>query len=126
MEPVVGPVADRRRSKRTRHIAEHGILLARVRPGYDASVIDVSAHGALVETAHRLLPGRHIELHLETLEARTAIRGRVLRCAVAGVVAHRVSYRGAVGFDRPLSWLVDPARDEYSVPGPVAVPVLQP
>jgi hypothetical protein len=121
MESIVRPVVDRRRAKRTRHIAEHGILLARVRPGHDASVVDVSAHGALVETAHRLLPGRHIELHLETLEARTAIRGRVLRCSVAGVLASRVSYRGAIGFDLPLSWLADGKGEGYSVLRPLGI-----
>jgi hypothetical protein len=118
MDSVVGVLIDRRRAARTRLAHEHGIVLVRIRPGHDASLIDVSADGALIETAHRLLPGRHIELHLETVDERAAVRGRVVRCAVAAVLASRVQYQGAIGFERQLSWLVTSKRDEYSVLSP--------
>ena len=42
---------DRRLAARTSAVSELGILQARVRPGHEASVIDISAHGALIETA---------------------------------------------------------------------------
>jgi hypothetical protein len=126
MDASVGYLVDRRRAKRVRLVAEHGILLARVRPGHDATVVDVSAHGALVETAHRLLPGRSVELHFETLYERVAIRGRVQRCSVADLRDRGISYRGAVGFDSPLSWLTEPIADGYSLLGSLDVPSLQP
>ena len=107
--PVVGGV-ERRDTIRRRTPGEHGIVVARVRPGHEAEVLDVSAVGMLLETAHRLLPGTVIDLHLETRDCRTAMRGRVLRCVVASIVATRVWYRGAIRFDRPLTWFADEAR----------------
>lgn len=109
-------LTDRRQTDR-RYAADHGIVLARVRPGHDASVVDVSAHGALIEVAHRLFPGRHVELHLETADDRAVIRGRVLRCSVAAVLASRMVYHGAIGFDSPLWWLAASPRDGYVVLG---------
>src|SRR5438093_11739492 len=102
MDTPLHHLTDRRLSKRTRLAAEDGIVVVRVRPGHDASLVDVSTHGALIETAHRLLPGRHIELHLETAAERAAVRGRVVRCSVARVLASRVWYQGAIGFEQPL------------------------
>jgi hypothetical protein len=126
MDFSVGSVVDRRRARRVRLVAEHGILLARVRPGYGASVVDVSAHGALIETAHRLLPGRSVELHFETLYERVTIRGRVQRCSVADLRDRGISYRGAVGFDSPLLWLTEAISDGYSVLGSLDGLSLQP
>lgn len=99
---------------RRRSIEEHGIVSARIRPGSDASVVDVSAGGALLETLHRLLPGTAIELQLASDNRRTAVRGRVTRCAVACLSAAGVRYRGAIAFDRYLPWFVD--GDGYPVP----------
>lgn len=109
-------LTDRRQTDR-RCAGDHGIVLARVRPGHDASVVDVSAHGALIEIAHRLFPGRDIELHLETIDDRTAIRGRVLRCSVAAVLASRMVYHGAIGFESPLWWFAASHSHGYLVLG---------
>ena len=98
---------ERRRGARRSTVQDHGIVSARVRPGHRAKVIDVSAGGALIETAHRLLPGAAVELHVETRSHRTNVRGRVLRCAVVIVRPSWVCYRGAIGFDRQLPWLLD-------------------
>ena len=105
---------ERRRAPRHHDVKAHGIVSARVRPGHQAELIDVSAGGVLLETSHRLLPGSHVELHVETQSRRDNIRGRVLRCAVVGVRASGVSYRGAIGFDRHLPWFIEP--DGYVVP----------
>jgi len=106
---------DRRRARRKNDVEEHGIVAARIRPGRDAAVIDVSADGALVETRHRLLPGTTVDLHLETPHHRATIRGRVLRCSVARVRSTSVCYRGAIGFDRHLPWFVDESGAGYGV-----------
>jgi hypothetical protein len=96
---------DRRTAPRFCGPEDHGILLARVRPGHAAWIVDVSAAGALVETHHRLLPGTSIELSVQTSDRRAALRGRVVRCSVARVEASTIWYRGALDFDWPIAWL---------------------
>lgn len=118
MEPrMTEPEAERRRTPRRSNVEEHGIVTARVRPGHTARVVDVSAGGALVETQYRLLPGTSIELQMETSTRRALVRGRVLRCAVSMLQPSCVRYRGAIGFDRQLSWFSDEGSDGYRVPG---------
>jgi PilZ domain-containing protein len=99
--------AERRETRRRLDAEDHGIVSTRVRPGHRAKLIDVSAAGALIETSHRLLPGTSVELHVETRSHRTNVRGRVLRCAIVIVRPSWVCYRGAIGFDRQLPWLLD-------------------
>ena len=107
---------NRRRGWRRHCVEDHGIVAARVRPGHDVSVIDVSAGGALIESAHRLLPGTSVELQLETANHRVGVRGCVLRCAIVGLRSNAVSYRGAIAFDRCLPWFVDEDSTGYPVP----------
>ena len=103
IDSVAAP-ADRRHTPRHGRVEDHGIVSAKVRPGREASIVDVSAGGTLVETTHRLLPGTSVELQFETSAGRATVRGRVLRCAVAGVHASSMCYRGAIGFDCSLPW----------------------
>lgn len=122
MDVSLRPLIDRRLSARSGAVAELGIQQARVRPGHEASVIDISAHGALIETALRLLPGRRCEMQIERAGQLTAIRGRVVRCRVVRLLASCISYHGAIGFDQPLVWLTTPAgHSEYSL---LAAPVV--
>ena len=107
---------DRRCARRRRTIHDHGIVSARVRPGREASLLDVSAGGALVETTYRLLPGSPIELHVATTERRASVRGGVLRSAVVAVGAAGLCYRSAIGFNHLLSWFVDGEAGGYGVP----------
>jgi PilZ domain-containing protein len=106
MDAGFRPLGERRLSARTGAVADLGILQARVRPGHEVSLIDISAHGVLIETVLRLLPGRSIELLIERSEQLTPVRGRVIRSHVARVNASWVSYRGAIGFEHPLTWVV--------------------
>jgi hypothetical protein len=105
---------DRRQTARVRGVEQHGIRVVRIRPGYLAEIIDASAAGALLETSHRLLPGRSVELHMETDSDHFRVRGRIVRCAVVRVRAAVVFYRGAVAFDRHLPWFVH--ENGYAVP----------
>lgn len=104
--------AERRQSVRLSAHEGHGITRARVRPGHEVDVVDVSSGGALIEAVHRLLPGSAIDLQLVIRENQVAVRGRVLRCAVARLRPAAVFYRGAIGFDRSLPWLADDRRAE--------------
>ena len=106
--------SDRRSVRRHKQIENHGVVSIRVRPGHPAAVVDISACGVLIETGYRLRPGHGVELHMETKSRRASVRGRVLRCAVVQVRPSYVCYRGAIGFDAPLPWLIE---DEgYQVP----------
>ena len=100
-------VVERRLTRRRQSVREHGIVSALVRPGIGASVVDVSAAGVLIETHQRLLPGTSVEIHFDQDKRWPAVRGRVLRCAVAHLEPDLVCYRGAVLFDRHLPWLAD-------------------
>jgi hypothetical protein len=99
--------SDRRHVRRHNCIEDHGVVAVRIRPGHHAAVVDLSADGVLVETSHRLRPGHGVELQLETASRRATVRGRVLRCAVARLRPSSVCYRGAIGFDVQLPWLVE-------------------
>ena len=96
-------VTDRRRGRR-RTIEEHGIVSARVKPGHEVALINVSAGGALIECMRGLAPGTLIELYLTDGARGASVRGRVLRCAVARLQPTAVFYQGAIGFDRDLHW----------------------
>ena len=106
---------DRRTSPRT-GIEQHGIVAARVRPGHRVAVIDISAGGALIEGANRLMPGTAVDLQVETIHRRTTLRGQVLRCAVTRLRSSSVCYRAAIAFDRQLSVFIDDRPAEYQVP----------
>jgi hypothetical protein len=118
MDSSLRPVTDRRLAERSTAVADLGIRQAKVRPGHEAAVLDISSHGALIETALRLMPGRQIELQIERGGQIMSVRGRVMRSQVAGVQPSRVWYRGAIGFEQPLAWLVaQAAHDEYAIHG---------
>jgi hypothetical protein len=104
---------ERRRHARHARPEDHRIIAARVRPGYEVSVVNVSASGVLIESSCRLLPGTSVELQLkqeapnepnpDTRQSET-VRGRVLRCMVCGLRSNSICYRGAIAFDRHLPW----------------------
>lgn len=109
--------SERRRTPRHGAQDDHGIVSTKIRPGHPARIIDVSAGGALIETPHRLLPGRTLELQIEGRDRHTIVRGRIVRCSVARVCAASVSYRAAIHFERPLPWFVEPQiADGYELP----------
>ena len=112
---MTGRLPDRRTSPRT-SIEEHGIVSARVRPGHRVAVINMSACGALIEGANRLLPGAAVDLQIETSHRRSTLRGHVLRCAVIRLRSSSVWYRAAIAFDRPRSALHDGRATEYGLP----------
>lgn len=94
-------LADRRLHSR-QSAGQDRIISARVRPGHLATVIDVSEGGVLIETSRGLPPGAMVDLQLGTSQGMHALRGRVLRCSVAALQAHAVSYRAAIRFEYRL------------------------
>src|SRR4030095_13566394 len=124
METTVVEGVDRRSGVRRRSIDQHGIVSARVKPGHDVELIDISSRGALVEGARRLLPGMAVELFLVAGDLCASVRGRVLRCAIVGLTPTSVSYRGAIVFDNDLPWFRERSRsaDAGTVSGLPATP----
>jgi hypothetical protein len=108
--------ADRRQSERWSHPDDHGIVSVRVRPGHSAVIVNVSAGGAALETASRLLPGARVDLHIQSEQWRTTWRGRVQRCTVVKLRATSVRYRAAIVFDQVLPWFIRKASNGYPVP----------
>ncbi len=115
-----GLVGVERRASRRRPKGECGwVSRARVRPGLDVTLLDVSSGGALVEGSVRLLPGSRVELQLSSADAARVVAGRVLRCSVSALCGENViRYTAAVGFDTRLAIPGDDStRDGYLLPG---------
>lgn len=104
---------ERRRERRRVSSVEHGVLTARVRPGHTVVLIDISTHGAQLETERRLLPGASVDLLLALQVGGLVVRSRVLRCSVSRVESSGVRYRGAVTFEHRIWWSRTP---EYALP----------
>jgi hypothetical protein len=82
-----------------RTIAES--MVCRVNPGHDVQLVNVSAVGACVEAAFALLPGRPLQLHVQSRGQRAAIEARVAWCAVTTVIPGRgVLFTAGLAFMR--------------------------
>ena len=68
-----------------------------------------------METTERLLPGRHLDVHVVSAEGRLLVRSRVARAFVVKVQPHAVHYHVAFSFDRA----VDVRAAGYPVPSPL-------
>jgi hypothetical protein len=86
-----------------------------LRTGGRLQVVEASSWGALMETTERLLPGRHLDVHIVSAEGRVLVRARVARAFVAIVNADAVHYRVAFSFDRA----VDVRSAGYALPSPL-------
>jgi hypothetical protein len=91
---------ERRRASRVSFRDGHLPPAARVRPGSEVIVVDLSSTGALLEGLSRLRPGGRCELTLALTSGDITVRARVARCFVARLErAAAVRYRTAVAFE---------------------------
>jgi hypothetical protein len=109
---------EHRRALRRSVAAEEPLGHARLRTGGQLRVLDASSWGALMETTERLLPGRHLDVHIVSAEGRMLVRSRVARAFVARVAPDAVHYRVAFSFDRA----VDVRAAGYALPSPLLAP----
>ncbi len=79
-------------------------VTARIRPGHQVRVLNLSHGGALVEGSRRLLPGTTVDVHLEREEESHACRARVVHCAVSALHQHGVAYRAGLAFESGPRW----------------------
>ena len=110
--PPDGP--ERRRSVRRIPHADEPLSRVRLRTGRELTVIDISAAGALIEGATRLLPGTRTEVHVVTRHGRVLVRTRVVRSFVWRLERDTVCYRTALTFDIPVDTEAGPALNERS------------
>jgi hypothetical protein len=80
-------------------------------------VIDVSSAGVLAESAARLLPNTHVEIHVTTHAGRALVRSRVVRVWVHALSVDAIVYHAAFAFDRSLDIRsVDARPSGYLIP----------
>ena len=72
---------------------------ARIRPGHDVQVLNLSSMGALIQSTTRLTPNARIELRLAGSRS-VPIRGRIMRSYVSAVDADVIFYRSAIAFEQ--------------------------
>ena len=106
---------ERRRAMRRNVSADEPLGQARLRTGGRLRVVEASSWGALLETTERLLPGRHLDVHVVSAEGRTLARSRVVRAFVVKVEPDAVHYQVAFAFDRA----VDVRAAGYGLPSPL-------
>jgi hypothetical protein len=68
-----------------------------------------------METTDRLLPGRHLDVHIVSAEGRVLVRARVARAFVVTVKPDAVHYQVAFSFDRAI----DVRSAGYALPSPL-------
>lgn len=103
---------ERRRGQRRPVADDEPLARARLRTGGHLRILDASSWGALTETTERLLPGRHLDVHVISAHGRVLVRSRVARAFVCRLAADTVEYRAALAFDRPL----DVRSEGYAMP----------
>ena len=105
-------VGDRRRATRRTVSPDEPLSRARLRTGGQLRVVDTSSWGALAELTERLLPGRHIDLHVVSALGRVLVRARVARAYVWQLRAGAICYRAALAFEHAL----DVRGEGYALP----------
>jgi len=78
------------------------LAVARLRTGQQLAVLDASKWGLMTEGTGRLLPGRHLDVHVVTPKGRILVRARVARAHVCRLRADAIHYRVALAFDQPV------------------------
>ena len=113
---------ERRRTVRRQPSPEEPLSRVRLRTGREASVVNVSNTGLLVEGIARLLPGTHVDVHVVTRDGRVLVRSRVTRAQVSALAADMIQYCSALAFDR----VVDTEAIGYDLPAPLVAAVDSP
>jgi hypothetical protein len=114
--------ADRRAARRVAF--RNGILppRARLRPGGDVVLVNLSNSGALVEGTFRFRPDARCELSVTEGHGESTLRALVVRSFVARLDrAGPVRYRAAIRFDRAMEWRSSVTTlDGYRIPEALA------
>ena len=101
---------------------EEPLYRARLRTGSELRVVDASAWGVLAETTERLLPGRHLDVHIISTDGRVLVRSRVARAFVWRLAADVIQYRAALAFERAIGIRAS----GYAMPAPFLAAGIEP
>ncbi len=93
---------ERRRATRRTVAGDEPLAHAKLRTGGPLVVLEASNWGALTETTERLLPGRHLDVHIVTPGGRTLVRSRVARAFVYHLQPDAIHYRVALAFEQAV------------------------
>jgi hypothetical protein len=113
---------ERRRAPRRLVAADEALCRAKLRTGGELRVLDASSWGALAETTERLLPGRHLDVHVVSSQRRLLVRTRVARAFVSRLDANAIHYRAALAFE----CAVDVRVEGYPMPARVLAVQIEP
>lgn len=109
---------ERRRAWRARFVNGHLPPAAKIRPGQEVVLVNLSQTGALFESPFRFRPGHYCELQIGAPPAAVMVRARVERCFVARLDPASIRYRTAVSFEVRVPVADSPdLLAEYRVPG---------
>jgi hypothetical protein len=102
------PARDRRAHPRSWFLLGHAHLAARMRTGSPLRVLNTSPDGMLVESPARLLPGRHVELVLQSGTTREQAPWLIVHSRVGCLrgrseIRYRAGLRRSTGTDYPPS-----------------------
>jgi CheY-like chemotaxis protein len=97
-----GEVSDRRRARRKQAAELPGLWAVRLPLGPEATVVDISSTGVLVETSSKLCPGSTMDLHVLGQNIDIRVPARMVRSEVASVNHLGVKYRSAAAFSHEL------------------------
>ncbi len=95
-------MTERRRALRRPVAADEPLARAKLRTGGQLRILDASSWGALAETTERLLPGRHLDVHVISAAGRVLVRSRIARARVSQLAADTVLYQAALAFDHAI------------------------
>ena len=120
-------------------LAFPGIRGVRLAPiGADATLVNLSASGVLVECASRAVPGQPVTVQFDGTFSPATIESRVIRCQVKGIAADgTLRFHIGLAFnkrialqadaeDRPDDRPSEPSAPQPAVPDPAPAPMTTP
>src|SRR5580765_1630243 len=113
---------ERRRAHRRLVGTDEALCRAKLRTGGELRLLDASSWGALAETTERLLPGRHLDVHVVSSQGRVLVRARVARAFVSQLNPSAILYRAALAFE----CAVDVRVEGYPMPATVLAVQIEP
>jgi hypothetical protein len=90
---------ERRATARAPTPRADAFVRAWLRSGAEIRLLDLSAGGAQIESARRLLPGARIDLQVQTAAGRFVLTGRLIRAEVSALSPNAVHYRAGLAFE---------------------------
>ena len=127
-EAITNVVANRRADTRYPAAAVREITGLRISPGDEATLVNISATGLLIDSTQRFAPGQRVTVHFEGRLATRQMKARIVRCQVSVISAKgSLQYQTAMAFDERIALPNDRPRNDWSTTAePEAAPTAQP